>query len=144
MSGFDALRPETQLCFPLYAASREAVKRYRPFLDALGLTYTQYITLLALWQESPLSVKALGSRLYLDSGTLTPVLKSMERDGLLRRRRSETDERIVLVTLTEAGEAKRAQAASLSPDSLPSLPLDADESALLRRLLRKILEHNTV
>jgi len=84
---YDALLLENQLCFPLYACSREVIKRYRPYLDALDLTYTQYITLMVIWEEGTVSVRDLGKRLYLDSGTLTPVLKHLESRGIITRRR---------------------------------------------------------
>ena len=85
---YDTLRLENQLCFPLYACSREVIKRYRPYLDAVGLTYTQYVAMMVLWAEKTVSVKALGEKLYLDSGTLTPVLKSLEAKGYITRTRS--------------------------------------------------------
>ena len=88
MDNYDALKLENQLCFPLYAASREVIKRYTPFLKELDLTYTQYIVMMVLWQEDEISVKELGCRLFLDSGTLTPVLKSLEGKGCVTRRRS--------------------------------------------------------
>ena len=87
MKKYDALKLENQLCFPLYAASREVIKQYRPFLDALDLTYTQYITMMVFWSEKKISVKELGKKLYLDSGTLTPVLKSIEAKGCSARER---------------------------------------------------------
>ena len=112
MSGknYDALLLENQLCFPLYAASREVVKRYRPHLDALGLTYTQYIVLMVVWAQGTVSVRDLGKRLYLDSGTLTPVLKTLEKAGYISRRRSSEDERVLLVSVTDAGLALRERA----------------------------------
>ena len=85
MSKYDALKLDNQLCFPLYAASREVIKQYRPYLDALDLTYTQYITMMVFWEEKKVSVKELGKKLYLDSGTLTPVLKSLEAKGFVNR-----------------------------------------------------------
>lgn len=104
---------ENQLCFPLYAASREIIKCYRPYLDAMGLTYTQYIVLLVIWEAGTISVRDLGRRLYLDSGTLTPVLKTLEKNGLITRRRNTMDERVLLVSVTEAGAALKAKAAEL-------------------------------
>jgi len=98
---YDHLKLDHQLCFPLYAASRLVVKHYKPLLDPLGLTYTQYITLLALWEEDHQTVTAIGDRLYLDSGTLTPVLKKLEQQGLITRTRRLEDERSVLISLTQ-------------------------------------------
>ena len=100
---FDSLKFENQLCFPLYACSREIIKKYKPCIDQIGLTYTQYITMMALWEKQELTVKELGNILYLDSGTLTPLLKKLEEKGLVNRNRSTHDERNLIVTLTEKG-----------------------------------------
>ena len=97
MDRYDTLKLENQLCFPLYAASREVIKRYHPYLTGLGLTYTQYIALMVLWADRQVSVKELGRKLFLDSGTLTPVLKSLEEKGYVNRRRSSEDERVLIV-----------------------------------------------
>ena len=107
---YDALRLENQLCFPLYACSREIIKQYKPFLDEIDLTYTQYIAMMVLWEKESVTVKELGEALYLDSGTLTPLLKKMEAKGLITRRRSEADERSLIVTLTEAGDRLKDRA----------------------------------
>jgi DNA-binding MarR family transcriptional regulator len=101
----ERLKLSSQLCFPIYAASRIVMKLYKPFLDPFGLTYTQYITLLALWEEDGISVKALGEKLFLDSGTLTPLLKKLESQGLLERVRNMADERSVVISLTDRGKA---------------------------------------
>ena len=106
----DVLLLDSQLCFPLYACAREVVKRYKPFLDEIGLTYTQYITMMVLWEERCVSSKHIGERLFLDSGTLTPVLKKLEVMGLVTRRRDPEDERNLIVTLTEQGDALKTQA----------------------------------
>ena len=137
---YEALRLENQLCFPLYACSREVIKLYRPYLDELGLTYTQYITLMVIWAEGTVSVRDLGKRLYLDSGTLTPVLKHLEADGYITRRRCPTDERVLLVTITESGLALRDRAADIPGKLGQRVKLDADEAATLYRLLYKLLE----
>ena len=105
----DSLRLENQVCFPLYACAREVVKAYRPHLDVLGLTYTQYITMMVLWEEQRITVGELGHRLYLDSGTLTPLLRKLEAAGYLVRERSEEDERVVEIRVTEEGMALREQ-----------------------------------
>ena len=99
----DKLKLDNQLCFAVYVASKEIIKQYKPFLDPLGLTYTQYITLLALWEKSDISVKELGQRLFLDSGTLTPLLKKLEAMNLIERVRSSDDERLIIVSLTKKG-----------------------------------------
>ena len=137
---YEALLLENQLCFPLYACSREVIKLYRPYLDELGLTYTQYITLIVIWAEGTVSVRDLGKRLYLDSGTLTPVLKHLEADGYITRRRGPTDERVLLVTITESGLALRDRAADIPGKLGQRVKLDADEAATLYRLLYKLLE----
>ena len=130
---------EDQICFPLYAASREVIKSCRPQLEALGLTYTQYIVLLVVWAENTVSVRDLGRRLYLDSGTLTPVLKTLEKNGLINRRRSQADERVLMVTITEAGMALRDQAQHIPEAVAESLGLTQEESQTLYRLLYKVL-----
>ena len=140
MDEFDVLKLENQLCFPLYAASREVIKRYRPHLDALDLTYTQYVTMMLLWEHRVLSVKELGRRLYLDSGTLTPVLKSLEAKGLISRARSEADERVLLAKLTPAGEALREQAKEVPGRVAACVGLDAGEAAQLHALLYRLLD----
>lgn len=137
---YDAMRLENQLCFPLYACSREVIKRYRPHLDAVGLTYTQYITLMVIWAEGTVSVRDLGRRLYLDSGTLTPVLKHLESVGYITRRRCPTDERVLLVTITEAGLALRDKVAHVPGEMAATCPLDEEEKETLSRLLNKIME----
>jgi len=130
---------ENQLCFPLYACSKEIIKRYRPFLDELELTYTQYLVMLVLWERQSLSSKELGQALYLDSGTLTPVLKKLEEKGLLSRRRSGDDERNLIVSISEAGEELKHRAAQV-PQSLAScVKLDESEARELYRLLYKFL-----
>ena len=107
------LKLEGQLTFPIYALSREIIKRYRPQLEPLDLTYTQYIAMLVFWEEGKLSVKELGKRLYLDSGTLTPVLKSLEAKGYVDRYRSADDERVLIVELTEKGKALKEKALNI-------------------------------
>lgn len=136
---FDVLKLENQLCFPLYACSRETIKLYKPFLDKLNLTYTQYITMLVLWEHGKLTVKELGSKLYLDSGTLTPMLKKLEEKGLVDRRRSTADERNLIVSITPAGEAMKQQAVSIPVEMEKCCNLDADERRTLYRLLYKMM-----
>ncbi len=136
---YDALKLENQLCFPLYAASREVVKRYRPYLDPLGLTYTQYIALMVFWEEGRCSVKDLGARLHLDSGTLTPVLKSLETKGYVRRFRSSEDERVLLVEITDEGMALRDKALEVPMHVGGCVRLTRDEAQSLYMLLYKLL-----
>lgn len=137
---FPQLLLESQLCFPLYAGARRVVNAYTPFLRPLGLTYTQYIVMLALWEQRELSVKELGSLLRLDSGTLTPVLKKLEHRGLLTRCRSQEDERCVILTLTEQGTALREAALSVPAGMGACVRLSGEEAAELYRLLYKLLE----
>ena len=128
-----------QLCFSLYVCSKELVKLYRPYLDRLNLTYTQYIAMSAFWEEKCLNVKELGEKLYLDSGTLTPVLKNLESKGYLRRYRSSKDERVLLVEVTEAGMALRQEAAGLPEKIEAELGITGEELLALRSLSDKIL-----
>lgn len=110
-AGHDPLLLDRQVCFPLYAATNLITRLYGPVLGAIGLTYPQYLVMLVLWEHEPQTVGALGARLYLDSGTLTPLLKRMEAAGLVTRRRDPDDERRVLIALTPQGRALRDQAA---------------------------------
>ena len=139
MDRYDALKLENQLCFPLYAASREVIKRYHPYLTGLGLTYTQYIAMMVLWTEREVSVKELGQKLFLDSGTLTPVLKSLEEKGYVKRRRSSEDERVLIVGITEAGESLKEQAVSIPEKIAGCVRLDSEEAMQLYKLLYKVL-----
>ncbi len=136
---FDSLKLENQLCFPLYAASREIIKRYKPFLDTIDLTYTQYITMMVLWERKTLNVKELGECLYLDSGTLTPLLKKMEAKGLLTRARSERDERNLVVQITPVGEALRDAAAGIPESIAKCTTLTPEEAVALYSILYKLL-----
>ncbi|MBQ8498121.1 MAG: MarR family transcriptional regulator [Clostridia bacterium] len=141
-SNYDALKLENQLCFPLYAAAREVVKAYRPHLDAIDLTYTQYITMMVLWESKEISVKTLGEKLFLDSGTMTPVLKSLETKGYVVRRRNAADERSVIVLLTEAGEKLRDAAIDIPAKIAGCVGLSSEEALTLYSLLYKILNTN--
>ena len=135
----DILRLENQLCFPLYAASREVIKQYHPYLEKIGLTYTQYIAMIVFWEKKRMNVKELGNRLFLDSGTLTPVLKSLENKGLVRRYRSDMDERMLVVEITEAGEALREKAMDLPIVMMQHFHLPVEDAMELYRLLYKLL-----
>lgn len=110
---FDPLLLENQLCFPLYACARKIVAAYNPFLKELGLTYPQYITMMVLWENNKVAMRDLGKRLYLDSGTLTPVLKKLEAMGYLKRYRNPEDERILMVSITDEGRALRQEAENI-------------------------------
>lgn len=137
---YEGLKLENQLCFPLYACSRLVIKKYHPVLSELDLTYTQYIAMLVLWEVRSLSVKELGCRLFLDSGTLTPLLKSMEAKGLIRRFRSSEDERVLIAEITDEGMALREKAADIPEKVGGCIKLEAQEAAELYRLLYKLLE----
>ena len=139
-NNYEGLKLQNQICFPLYAASREVIKQYRPFLDALDLTYTQYIAMLVFWEENSLSVKELGKKLFLDSGTLTPVLKSLENKGYVSRSRSPQDERVLMVSLTQKGEDLKEQAVSIPSQMAGCIRLEPEEAMELYRLLYKVLE----
>lgn len=136
---YDALKLENQLCFPLYACSRETIKLYTPYLDQLGLTYTQYIAMLVLWERKSMTVKALGEELFLDSGTLTPLLKKLEVKGLVSRKRSSTDERNLIVTITETGLRMRDDAVTIPTQMAKCVKLNSQEAQTLYRLLYKML-----
>lgn len=136
---YDALKLENQLCFPLYACAKEIVRIYRPFLEEIDLTYTQYITMMVLWDKKQVSVKELGEFLYLDSGTLTPVLKKLEQKGYIERCRSKEDERVLVVTLTESGEELKKQAVKIPEQMGKCVALNEDEARTLYQLLYKIL-----
>jgi len=137
---YESLKLDRQLCFPLYAASREVIKRYRPHLEAIGLTYTQYITMMVFWEEGRISAGELGRRLFLDSGTLTPVLKSLESKGLVRRFRSEEDERVLIAEITPEGEALRERALTVPEALAKCVKLEPAEVLELYRLLYKVLD----
>lgn len=137
---YESLKLKNQLCFPLYAVSKEIVKRYTPFLDEIGLTYTQYIAMMVLWEEREVTVKELGNRLLLDSGTITPVLKTLEKKGYVTRRRSETDERVVIAMLTEEGMPLRERALEIPEKIGACIPLEPEDAAALYRILHTIME----
>ncbi|MBQ1771132.1 MAG: MarR family transcriptional regulator [Clostridia bacterium] len=139
MERYDPLKLDNQLCFPLYAASREVIKQYHPLLSELDITYTQYVALMVLWENVEISAKELGNRLHLDSGTLTPLLKSLEKKGLITRRRSEEDERVLMVRITKEGEALKEKALDIPFKMASCIRLDRQEAAELHRLLYKVM-----
>lgn len=136
---YEALKLANQLCFPLYAASKEVVKRYKPMLDELDLTYTQYITMMVMWEMGTVSAGALGDRLFLDSGTMTPVLKSLEAKGYLERHRSCEDERVLICTVTDKGLSLREKALDVPHKMASCARLSPEEAQTLYTLLYKIL-----
>ena len=136
---YDPLRLANQLCFPLYACSKEIVKVYKPYLEELDLTYTQYITMMVMWEHKELLVKEVGKYLYLDSGTLTPLLKRLEGKGYIIRQRSAKDERDLIVKLTKSGEALRERAADIPLKVGNCVGLDPQKAQTLYALLYEIL-----
>ncbi len=140
-NNYDSLKLENQLCFPLYACSKEIIRAYKPFLDKVDLTYTQYITMMVLWDKKEMNVKSLGEYLYLDSGTLTPVLKKLESKGYLKRTRSKTDERNLLVSITREGEDLKEKAKNIPAKIGSCVKLSAEDAKELYRLLYMVIEN---
>ena len=139
---YEQLKLENQLCFPMYACSRKIVGSYTPYLGPLGLTYTQYIVLMVLWEKESVNVGQLGSILHLDAGTLTPLLKTLEKEGYVTRERSKEDERVTLITITEKGNDLKEKCKDIPLElSRKGSPLTADDAKELYRLLYKFLEN---
>ncbi len=136
---YEVLKLCNQVCFPLYACSKEIIRRYKPFLDEIDLTYTQYITMMVLWEKRSVNVKTLGECLFLDSGTLTPVLKKLESKGYINRVRSNEDERNLVVTITEEGLNLRDKALSIPSQVGSCVKISPEEGKLLYDLLYKII-----
>lgn len=136
----EGLKLENQLCFPLYACSREVIKKYKPFLDSLDLTYTQYITMMVLWEYNDINVKKLGELLYLDSGTLTPLLKKLELKEYITRSRNGQDERNLVISITNKGKKLKEKARDVPIKVGKCVNLTNKEALELYRLLYKLLE----
>lgn len=136
---YASLRLKNQICFPLYACSKEVVKKYRPFLDEIDLTYTQYITMMVLWENERISAKEIGEKLFLDSGTLTPVLKSLAVKGFINRQRSKEDERVLMIDITDKGRALKDKALFVPEKVGGCVRLTPEESKQLYDLLYKLL-----
>jgi DNA-binding MarR family transcriptional regulator len=136
---YESLKLENQICFPLYACAKEIIRKYKPYLDDIDLTYTQYITMMVMWEKRSVNVKTLGESLFLDSGTLTPVLKKLEAKGYIHRERSNEDERNLVVTITEEGEALRDRATGIPAKMGECVCLSAEEAKCLYSLLYKII-----
>ncbi|MEX0335300.1 MarR family winged helix-turn-helix transcriptional regulator [Vibrio tubiashii] len=140
----ESLLLENQVCFPLYSASNAVIRTYRPLLDSLDLTYSQYLVMMVLWESDGISVKDIGARLHLDSGTLTPLLKRLEVKGFVVRGRSELDERVRVLKLSEEGRALKAKALAIPTEMKCKIQLDLDELIMLKKLCEKViltLEH---
>ena len=143
MDKYECLKLGNQLCFPLYAVAKEIVKKYKPYLDELDLTYTQYIAMLVLWENKSMGVKELGRHLYLDSGTLTPLLKKLENKGYITRERSKEDERNLIISITKEGEALKDKAVTVPAKVGKCICMDAEDAIKLRDQLYGILEEIT-
>ena len=136
---YDSLKLENQLCFPLYACAKEIIKKYKPYLDEIDLTYTQYITMMVFWEYKKMNVKELGQKLFLDSGTLTPLLKKLEAKELITRERSKDDERNLIVKITSKGEQLIEKAKDIPVKMSGCVALSKEEAQTLYRILHKIL-----
>ena len=137
----EAMKLANQLCFPLYAASRNVIGLYTPFLKPLGLTYTQYLVFLVLWERDGLTVTEIGERLMLDNGTLSPLLKKLEQEGYLERQRSREDERVVAISLTKAGKALQEKAKDVPAKVASCIDLPAGKAQELYALLYELLDN---
>ncbi len=138
---FDILKLDNQLCFSLYVCSKEIIRLYKPLLDPYGLTYTGYIVMMALWEEDQVTVKDLGRKLYLDSGTLTPLLKKLETLEFITRSRSSQDERNVYIRLTQKGRDFRQEALKIPEKMVCSLDMDPESATKLLQGLHHMMEH---
>ena len=140
MEKYDSLKLKNQLCFPLYACSKEIIRNYKPFLDRIDLTYTQYIVMMVLWESKVINVKDLGEQLYLDSGTLTPLLKKLESKGYISRNRSDKDERNLMIKVTEKGMGLREEALSVPQEVSKCVKLTSEEASFLYKILYKMID----
>lgn len=136
---YDVLKLDNQLCFPLYVVSKEIVRKYTPFLNEIDLTYTQYIVMMVMWEHREVSVKELGKKLFLDSGTLTPLLKNLEKKGLVTRERSKDDERFLVVSITDAGMKLREKAVEIPGKIGGCISLSEEEAVQLYTVVKKLL-----
>ena len=137
----EVMKLDNQICFPLYAAARYVTGLYTPYLKELGLTYTQYITFLVLWEKDGISVSEIGSRLMLDNGTLSPMLKKMEQAGYIERKRSSDDDRVVIVSLTKKGRALQDKAKEIPMKVGGCIDLPPEKAIQLHGLLHELLEN---
>ena len=139
-SNYDSLKLKNQICFPVYATSNMIVRKYKPFLDKIDLTYTQYITMMVLWENKMTNIKELGKCLFLDSGTLTPLLKKLEIKGYISRVRDKEDERNVIISLTKKGEELKEKAVEVPKAMSEIIKLNQRDAETLYRILYKLLE----
>ncbi len=136
----EILKLENQVCFPIYTLSKEVVKMYRPYLDKLDISYPQYLVLMVLWENDRLAVSEICDKLYLDTGTITPMLKRMELKELITRTRQKNDERVVEIALTKKGKSMKGKATSIPYNLLEDIELDESELIFLRSITTKILQ----
>ncbi|MEG1256244.1 MarR family transcriptional regulator [Clostridium sp.] len=140
MKNCDCIKLENQMCFSLYAASREVIKLYKPILDKHNLTYTQYVAMIVLWEEDKMTVKEIGQRLHLDSGTLTPLLKKLECRGLITRHRDIKDDRVVIVELTEMGLKLKSEILDVPGEVFCKLNISKEKAEELKHSLDDLLQ----
>lgn len=144
MDKYDCLKLENQLCFPLYVASKEVIRRYKPLLDKLDLTYTQYIAMMVIWQEKKLKVTELGKKLYLDTGTISPLIRKLKSKNYITLSRDKDDERVQIIEITKEGEALREEAIHV-PEAMAKnkcVDLTVEEAIAFKRMLDKIINHS--
>jgi len=139
MDKYEGLKLKNQLCFPIYLCSKEIQRRYTPFLDEINLTYTQYVVMMYFWEHGSSNVKQIGKALLLDPSTLTPLLKKLETKGYITRTRSEQDERNLIISLTESGEALKDKALDIPVKIGRCLDLNEEEAVTLYQILYKVL-----
>ncbi|WP_294281115.1 MarR family transcriptional regulator [uncultured Chryseobacterium sp.] len=140
MEAPENLKLENQICFPLYVIAKEITGLYRPFLDELDMTYPQYLVMMVLWEHDGMTVSCIGEKLYLDSGTLTPLLKRLEAKGLITRQRKKEDERVVEVFITEAGKQLKSRACSVPEKIIASTKVDAEDLIRLKESVQNIIK----
>ncbi|WP_238915275.1 MarR family transcriptional regulator [Clostridium sp. YIM B02555] len=140
MDKYNSIKLENQLCFPIYALSREIIKLYKPFLDKFNLTYTQYVTMLVMWEDEKITFKNLGKKLHLDSGTLTPVLKKLESTNLIIKYRTKEDDRVVVVELTEEGRKLKDDILEVPQNMFCKLQMSGADALELKNRLNDVLK----
>lgn len=136
---YDILKLDNQFCFPLYVISKEIVRQYKPYLDEINLTYTQYIAMMVMWEDREINVKELGKKLFLDSGTLTPLLKTLEKKGFVTRERSSNDERLLIVKITEEGLNLREKAVQIPAKMTHCIDINIDDAKRVYEIMRGML-----
>lgn len=141
MNKYEQLKLENQLCFPLYVCSKEIIRKYKPFLSKINLTYTQYLVMMVLWENDKINLKTLGEKLFLDSGTLTPVLIKLEQKGYVKRQKNKIDERNLIVEITKNGLLLKEQAKNIPKSLSQCIPISNEDAYNLYIILNKILKN---